>query len=213
VLITNPLQLPDVQNIDERYEPLVIGTIITPVEYIGMVTALCIDRRGIPLPSSAVDDQMTLMQFVLPLSEVVVDFHDTLKSVTSGFASFDYHDHGFHPSALVRFVLPLSEVVIDFHDTLRSVTSGFASFDYHDHGFHPSALVRMDILLNGVLVDELSTIVHTSRLEFTARRLTEKLKVMIPRQMVQQQSEGKKKMRSVANIKVPRNTFIDVLKR
>ncbi|VVC93710.1 unnamed protein product [Leptidea sinapis] len=146
IIITNPLQLPEPQNIVEYYEPLVIGTIITPVEYIGAVTTLCVDRRGTPLPSSSIDEHMTLMQFVLPLSEVVIDFHDTLKSLTSGFASFDYHEHGFHPSSLVR----------------------------------------MDILINGVLVDELSTIVHTSRLEFQARRLTTKLKEMIPRQMVQE---------------------------
>lgn len=81
------------------------GTIITPVEYIGTVTTLCIDRRGTPLPSSAVDESMTMLQFILPLSEVVIDFHDTLKSITSGFASFDYQDHGFHPSALVRVSL------------------------------------------------------------------------------------------------------------
>ncbi|CAH2037535.1 unnamed protein product, partial [Iphiclides podalirius] len=214
IIITNPLQLPDSQHIEEYYEPLVIGTIITPVEYIGAVTTLCIDRRGIPLPSNAIDDKMTLMQFILPLSEVVIDFHDTLKSITSGFASFDYEDHGFHPSHLVR----------------------------------------MDIQLNGTVVDELCCIVHKSRLEYAARRLTEKLKEMIPRQMVQvaiqavvsgrvyaretikayrkdvtaklyggdvtrrkkllkQQAEGKKKMRSVANIKIPRDTFIDVLKK
>ncbi|XP_013199674.2 translation factor GUF1 homolog, mitochondrial [Amyelois transitella] len=214
ILITNPLMLLDASNIEEYYEPFVIGTIITPVEYIGAVTTLCIDRRGTPLPSNAVDDKMTMMQFILPLSEVVVDFHDTLKSITSGFASFDYQDHGFHPSPLVR----------------------------------------MDILLNGVLVDELSTITHITRVDYNARRLTEKLKEMIPRQMVQvaiqavvggkvlaretikayrkdvtaklyggdvtrrkkllkQQAEGKKKMRSVANIKIPRNTFIDILKK
>ncbi|XP_045448538.1 translation factor GUF1 homolog, mitochondrial [Melitaea cinxia] len=214
ILITNPLQLPDSNNIVEYYEPLVIGTIITPVEYIGAVTALCVDRRGTPLPSSAVDEKMTMMQFILPLSEVVVDFHDTLKSLTSGFASFDYQDYGFHPSSLVR----------------------------------------MDVHLNGVVVDELTTIVHVSRLEYNAKKLTAKLKEMIPRQMVQiaiqavvsgkvysretikayrkdvtaklyggditrrkkllkQQAEGKKKMRSIANIKIPRNTFIDVLKR
>ncbi|CAB3224129.1 unnamed protein product [Arctia plantaginis] len=214
IIVTNPVHLPDANNIEEYYEPFVIGTIITPVEYIGAVTSLCIDRRGTPLPASAVDDRMTMLQYVLPLSEVVIDFHDTLKSITSGFASFDYQDHGFHPSSLVR----------------------------------------MDILINGMLVDELSTIVHTSRLEYNARRLTEKLKEMIPRQMVQvaiqavvngkvfaretlkayrkdvtaklyggdvtrrkkllkQQAEGKKKMRSVANIRIPRDTFIDVLKR
>lgn len=64
------------------------------------------------MPSNAVDDKMTMMQFILPLSEVVVDFHDTLKSVTSGFASFDYHDHGFHPSALVRVCLKTEVALI-----------------------------------------------------------------------------------------------------
>ncbi|XP_052740442.1 translation factor GUF1 homolog, mitochondrial [Bicyclus anynana] len=213
-IITNPLQLPDPNNIVEYYEPFVIGTIITPVEYIGAVNTLCVDRRGTPRPSSAVDEKMMMLQYILPLSEVVVDFHDTLKGLTSGFASFDYQDYGFHPSSLVR----------------------------------------MDILINGVLVDELTTIVHTSRLEYNARNMTAKLKEMIPRQMVQvaiqavvsgkvysretlkayrkdvtaklyggdvtrrkkllkQQADGKKKMRSVANIKIPRNTFIDVLKR
>ncbi|KAL4712274.1 hypothetical protein ACJJTC_004036, partial [Scirpophaga incertulas] len=211
ILVTNPLQLPETQYIAEYLEPFVIGTIITPVEYIGTINTLCIDRRGTPLPASAVDDNNTMLQFILPLSEIVIDFHDTLKSISSGFASFDYQDYGFLPSPLVR----------------------------------------MDILLNGVLVEELATILHVNRLEYNARRLTEKLKEKIPRQMVQiaiqavvsgkvyaretikayrkdvtaklyggdvtrrkkllkQQAEGKKKMRSVANINVPRNTFIDV---
>lgn len=214
VIVTNPVRLPSPQHIEEYYEPFVIGTIITPVEYLGVVTSLCMDRRGTALPSNAVDEKHVLLQYVLPLSEVVLDFHDALKSITSGYASFDYQDHGFHASPLVK----------------------------------------MEIQLNGVPVDELSTVVHASRVEYTSRRLVEKLKEMIPRQMVQiaiqavvngrvcaretlkayrkdvtaklyggditrrkkllkQQSEGKKKMRSVANIKIPRDTFINVLKR
>ncbi|GBP66065.1 Translation factor GUF1 homolog, mitochondrial [Eumeta japonica] len=214
LIITNPLQLPHPHNITEYFEPFVIGTVVTPTEYIGPVTTLCIDRRGTPLVPSPIDDKLTMMQFILPLAEIVMDFHDSLKSITSGYASFDYQDHGFHSSALAR----------------------------------------MDILLNGVLVEELASIVHVSRLEYNARRLTEKLKEMIPRQMVQiaiqavvggkvyaretlkayrkdvtaklyggdvtrrkkllkQQTEGKKKMRSVANIRIPRDTFIDVLKK
>lgn len=72
------------------------------MEYIGSVNTLCMDRRGTPLAPSPVDDKTVLLQYILPLSEVLVDFHDTLKSITSGFASFDYQDHGFHPSPLVR---------------------------------------------------------------------------------------------------------------
>lgn len=80
------------------------GTVITPVEFLGPVTSLCIDRRGVPLEPTAVDEFHTMLQYILPLNEVVIDFHDTLKSITSGFASFDYYDHGFHPSPLVKVI-------------------------------------------------------------------------------------------------------------
>lgn len=155
---------------------------------------------------------------------------------------------------MLQYEMPLCEIIIDFHDSLKTISSGYASFDYEDHGYTSSSLVKMSILLNGVAVDELSCIVHTSKAQEIGKKLTLKLKEMIPRQMVNiavqaavggkilarqdikayrkdvtqwlyggdvtrrkkllaQQAAGKKKMKMIANISVPRETFIDVLKR
>lgn len=214
VSINNPAHWPDSQQIEECFEPMVIGTIITPSQYLGPIISLCLERRGIQTNATNIDNDRIMLQYEMPLCEIIIDFHDSLKTISSGYASFDYEDHGY--------------------------TS--------------SSLVKMSILLNGVAVDELSCIVHTSKAQEIGKKLTLKLKEMIPRQMVNiavqaavggkilarqdikayrkdvtqwlyggdvtrrkkllaQQAAGKKKMKMIANISVPRETFIDVLKR
>ncbi|XP_049810223.1 translation factor GUF1 homolog, mitochondrial isoform X3 [Schistocerca nitens] len=186
ILFSNPSHFPPTSIIAELQEPTVMGTIITPDTFIGSVISLCMERRGIQKTATNIDNNRVMMQFILPLNEIIVDFHDELKSVSSGYASFDYEDHGYVPSQLVK----------------------------------------LTIMLNGVAVDELSTIVHISKAVSCGRKMCEKLKEIIPRQMIQyggdvtrrmkllrRQAEGKKKMKMVANIGLPRETFIDVLKR
>ncbi|XP_049957335.1 translation factor GUF1 homolog, mitochondrial isoform X4 [Schistocerca serialis cubense] len=214
ILFSNPSHFPPTSIIAELQEPTVMGTIITPDTFIGSIISLCMERRGIQKTATNIDNNRVMMQFILPLNEIIVDFHDELKSVSSGYASFDYEDHGYVPSQLVK----------------------------------------LTIMLNGVAVDELSTIVHISKAVSCGRKMCEKLKEIIPRQMIQiaiqacvggkivaretlkpyrkdvtaklyggdvtrrmkllrRQAEGKKKMKMVANIGLPRETFIDVLKR
>lgn len=212
--VSNPKLMPDPQHVEEYFEPTVLGTIISPSEYVGAIIGLCIEKRGIQKSSTNLDDSRVMMTYVLPLSEVVIDFHDHIKSLSSGFASFDFEEGEFVSANLVK----------------------------------------LEILLNGIPVEELSNIVHVRKVELYARDLVNRLKELIPRQMVtiaiqavvggkvlaretlkayrkdvtqwlyggdvtrrmkllKQQSDGKKKMRSVANINVPRDTFIKVLKR
>lgn len=214
VVFSNPSHFPPTSIIAELQEPMVLGTIITPDTFIGSVVSICTERRGIQKTARNIDNNRVMMQFILPLNEIVVDFHDELKSVSSGYASFDYEDYGYVPSKLVK----------------------------------------LTIMLNGIEVDELSTIVHISKAVNCGRKMCEKLKEIIPRQMIQiaiqaciggkivaretlkpyrkdvtaklyggdvtrrmkllrRQAEGKKKMKMVANIGLPRETFIDVLKR
>ncbi|XP_075234833.1 translation factor waclaw isoform X2 [Lycorma delicatula] len=186
VSISNPAHWPDVSIIKEIMEPIVLGTIITPDKYVGRIIQLCIEKRGIQKNIINIDKNRIMIQFLLPLNEIIVDFHDSLKSATSGFASFDYEDHDYVPSKLVK----------------------------------------MNILLNGTPVEELSTIIHSSKVQATGRRLCQKLVEIIPRQQYQyggdvtrkmkllkKQAEGKRRMKLVANIQIPRETFIEVLKR
>ena len=105
-----------------------------------------------------------MLTYDLPLSEIVMDFHDSLKTISSGYASFDYEDNGFHQSPLVKVLFTTTKMIIKRF---------YISF------------VQMCILLNGVLVDELSNIVHVSRVQLVGRKLVLKLKDIIPRQMVQ----------------------------
>lgn len=214
IFVSNPTLLPDPNHVEEYFEPFVIGTIITPMEYVGQIIGLCVERRGTQKSSSNIDNDRLMMTYILPLNEIVLDFYDKLKALSSGYASFDYEDHGYHSTNVIK----------------------------------------LSIHLNGRDIEELSTIVHASKATQHAREIVNKLKTMIPRQMVQiaiqacvgsrvlaretikayrkdvtaklyggdvtrrmkllkQQSEGKKKMRSIANISVPKDTFINVLKR
>lgn len=214
ITVTNPKHLPDVLHIAEYFEPTVLGTIISPSQYVGSIITLCVEKRGIQKSSTNLDNDRVMMTYLLPLSEVVIDFHDHIKSLSSGFASFDFEE-GEYVS---------------------------------------TNLCKLDVLLNGTPVEELSNIVHVRKVDLYARNLVNRLKEMIPRQMVtiaiqavvggkvlaretikayrkdvtqwlyggdvtrrmkllKQQAEGKKKMRSVANIQIPRDTYIQVLKR
>ncbi|XP_012279778.1 translation factor GUF1 homolog, mitochondrial isoform X2 [Orussus abietinus] len=107
ILFNNPAAFPQVQIVSQFYEPMVLGTVITPVKYLGDVMSLCMDRRGVEKSTTSIDDERILLQFTLPLNEIIVDFHDSLKSITSGYASFDYEDIGYEPSNIVKYFTAL----------------------------------------------------------------------------------------------------------
>ncbi|KAG8303117.1 Translation factor guf1 mitochondrial, partial [Homalodisca vitripennis] len=102
IVVSDPSKLPDPTIITEVLEPMVMGTIITPEKYMFKIVSECMERRGVQTNSVNIDGSRVMLQFVLPLNEIIIDFHDNIKSLTSGFASFDYEDHGYATSALVK---------------------------------------------------------------------------------------------------------------
>ena len=212
-IVNNPSEMPDPTKLDRIEEPFIRAQIITKPEYIGNIMTLCLGKRGNLLNQSYLTTTRVELMFEIPLTEIVFDFYDKLKSQTRGYASFDY--------------TPI--------------------------GFRDSDIVKMDILLNSEKVDALSALIHRSRAQEFGRKLTEKLKELLPRQqfliaiqaaigakivarenisamrkdvtakcyggdisrkrkLLEKQKEGKKRMRQIGNVEIPQEAFLAVLK-
>jgi GTP-binding protein LepA len=210
--IDSPAKLPEPHLLARLEEPWIRGTIVTRADFVGGLLALCEERRG---------EQRGL------------------QYLTSD-------------RVLIEYDLPLAEVIHDFYDRLKSVSRGYASFDYQPEGYRASDLVKLDILVNGEAVDALSLIVHRSKSYEHGKRLVEKMKELIPRQMfevviqaaigprviaretvrplrkdvtakcyggditrkrklIEKQREGKRRMKRVGRVDIPQEAFLAVL--
>ena len=211
--LTNPTNLPDPSEIEYMEEPMVSAEIMVTTEFIGSIMELCQERRGV---------------------YISIEYMETTR-------------------ALLEYDLPLNEIIYDFFDALKSRSRGYASFDYEMKGYVRSELVKLDILVNREEVDALSFIVHADSAYERGRKMCEKLKEEIPRQLfeipiqaavggkiiaretvkamrkdvlakcyggditrkkklLEKQKEGKKRMRQVGNVEIPQKAFMSVLK-
>ena len=213
IMIDNPSKFPTADEIQAAYEPIMKSTIITPTDYVGGIMDLCQERRGVFIDMKYLDTERVELHYELPLNEIIYDFFDALKSRTKGYASLDYE--------------------------LK--------------GYKSSKLVKLDFMLNGEVVDALSFIVFEDRAYTRARKIAEKLKENIPRQLfeipiqacigskiiaretvkamrkdvlakcyggditrkkklLENQKEGKKKMRKLGSVEVTPEAFMAVLR-
>ncbi len=211
--IDNPNELPQTSHVTGIKEPILKITILTPSTYTGTVMELCQIKRA----------ELVKMEYLSP---------ERIELI---------------------YNIPLAEVVIDFFDSLKSRTKGYASLDYEPNGMKPANLVRVDVLINGTAVDAFSTIVHRSKADEYGRKMTAKLRTLIPRQLfdvpiqasingrivsretvkakrkdvlakcyggditrkrklLEKQKEGKKRMKSIGRVEVPQEAFISALK-
>lgn len=130
---------------------------------------MCLEKRGVEQYTQSIGNDRTLLKFSMPLNEVVLDFHDILKTITSGYASFDYEDDGYHPSQIVK----VNKVTI-FNSIYSHSMIGVTSFFFS---------LQLNILLNGNVVEELSTIVHCTKAREVGKKMCSKLLDIIPRQL------------------------------
>lgn len=139
IYINNPAHFPEHFKIEDSFEPMVrgmiycilkaiylveltAGTIITPDGYLGPIISLCMEKRGVQVSAVNIDNERVMLVYNLPLCEIIIDFHDTLKTISSGYASFDYEDSGYQLSALVKvFVYSFSEIQFYASELFRCV--------------------------------------------------------------------------------------------
>ncbi|XP_034546646.1 translation factor Guf1, mitochondrial [Notolabrus celidotus] len=213
ITIVNPAQFPDRSVVSEYLEPMVLGTILTPDSYTGKIMTLCSNRRGIQKNMLYIDSQRVMMKYLFPLNEIVVDFYDLLKSLSSGYASFDYENTDYQAADLIKMDILLNGQSVEELTTIvhrdRAYTTGKAMCEKLKDSI-PRQMFEIAVqaaIGNKIIARET---IKAYRKNVLAKcyggDITRKMKLL------KKQAEGKKKMRLIGRVEVPKDAFINVLK-
>ncbi|XP_065554076.1 translation factor GUF1, mitochondrial isoform X3 [Lathamus discolor] len=214
ITIINPAQFPDKISVSEYLEPTVLGTIVTPQEYIGKIIVLCQDRRAVQKDMLYIDEHRVMLKYLFPLNEIVLDFYDALKSLSSGYASFDYEDAGYQAADLIKMDIllngnPVEELATIIHSDKAYATGKLLCERLKDaiprqlFEIAIQAAIGKRIIARETLKAYRKNVVAKCYGGDITRRM----------KLLKRQAEGKKLMRKIGNVEVPRDAFIRVLKR
>ena len=213
ITVNNPSDLPDPSKIDYVEEPYIKATIITKSEFIGPVMSLCIQKRGYIKNQSYLTSDRVELIFEMPMGEIVFDFYDKLKTISKGYASFDYHQIGYRKSDLVRLDIRLNAEPVD---ALSSLIYRGNSYD-----FGKKICEKLKELLPR---QQFEIIIQASiGAKIIARETVKALRkdvtakcyggdISRKRKLLEKQKKGKKRMRQVGNVEIPQSAFMAVLK-
>ena len=213
VEVHNPSGLPEVTKIDKIEEPYILAQIITKADFLGPVMKLCIDKRGILKNQTYITQDRVEVNFEMPLSEIVFDFYDKLKSISKGYASFDYHRTGYETSKLAKLDILLNGDPVD----------ALSSLIYADHAYDFGRKMceklkeliprqQFDIAIQAAIG---AKIIARETVKAVRKDVTAKCyggDISRKRKLLEKQKAGKKRMRQIGQVQVPQTAFLAVLK-
>ena len=211
--VHNPAGMPDAMEIDHIEEPYIRASIITRTDFIGAIMTLCLGKRGELIKQEYVSGDRVELHYDMPLAEIVIDFYDKLKSVSKGYASFDYHPAGFRTSKLVKLDILLNGEPVDALSTLTHVDNS-VSFGRRMCEKLKELLPRQqfDIAIQAAIG---AKIIARETVKQVRKDVTAKCyggDISRKRKLLEKQKRGKKRMKEIGNVQVPQKAFLAVLK-
>ncbi len=211
--VHNPSGLPDPTLIERIEEPYIRASIITQADFIGPIMTLCLGKRGILVKQEYISGNRMEMIFDMPLGEIVIDFYDKLKSISKGYASFDYHLHDFRESKLVRLDILLNGESVDALSTLTHVDNS-VTFGRRMCEKLKELIPRQqfDIAIQAAIG---AKIIARETIKAVRKDVTAKCyggDISRKRKLLEKQKKGKKRMKQIGSVEVPQKAFLAVLK-
>jgi len=213
LIVNNPSDLPEPSKLDRVEEPFIKATIITKADFVGQVMSLCIEKRGQITNQTYLTPERVELNFDMPLAEIVFDFYDRLKTVSKGYASFDYHPIGMRPSKLVRLDVLLNAQNVD----------ALSALIHEDNAYYIGKKMceklkeliprqQFDIPIQAAIG---AKVIARETIKALRKDVTAKCyggDISRKRKLLEKQKAGKKRMRQVGNVEIPQSAFMAVLK-
>jgi len=213
ISIQNPSELPDASKISTIYEPYIKATILTPNEFVGNLIKLLSDRRGIQIKMDYLNETRVLLEYDVPMNEIVMDFYDKLKSLTKGYASFDYEPIGFRVGKLVKLDIKVAGEVVDALSIIvpddKARNRGLAFVN------QLKELIPRQLFEVSIQASIGNTVIARSNVKSMGKNVTAKCyggDITRKRKLLDKQKAGKKRMKSIGRVEVPQEAFMAVLK-
>ena len=211
--VHNPGSMPDITMIDHIEEPYIRASVITTTDYIGPIMTLCLGKRGELVKQEYISGNRVEIYYDMPLGEIVIDFYDKLKSISKGYASFDYHPNGFRPSKLVKLDILLNGEPVDALSTLTHFDNAY------ELGRRMCEKLKeliprqqFEIAIQAAIG---AKVIARETIKAVRKDVTAKCyggDVSRKRKLLEKQKRGKKRMKQIGNVEVPQKAFLAVLK-
>ena len=213
ILVNNPTDLPDLSVLDRVEEPYIKASVITKSDFVGNVMSLCIEKRGVITNQTYLTTERVELNFDMPLAEIVFDFYDRLKTVSKGYASFDYSPIGMRPSKLVKVDILLNSDPVDALSALIHVDNAYTIGKKMCEKLRQLIpRQQFDIPIQAAIG---AKIISRETIKALRKDVTAKCyggDITRKRKLLEKQKKGKKKMRQVGSVEIPQQAFMAVLK-